>query len=264
MTEAEWFACSDPGAMLTFLGSRGSARKSRLFTVACCRSIWRLLVSTRSRAVVETAERFSDGQASRRELANARKASQRATEEAAIQLNSVSGGKTSPTADEQSAWSFYWACYTADLTAAAGSGYEACRRIEKAAWATRDCADADWLRKNPGWLEETPFQLTERYDAVNAGLCSEQMQQAAILREIVGNPFGLARPIDPGWPVWQDGMIPKLALAIYDDRAFDRLPILADALEEAGCTDSSLLDHLRGHGPHVRGCWALDQLSGKG
>jgi hypothetical protein len=68
----------------------------------------------------------------------------------------------------------------------------------------------------------------------------------------------------PVWLCWHGGTIPKLAQAIYDERAFDRLPVLADALEEAGCTDADLLGHLRGPGPHVRGCWALDLLLGKG
>jgi hypothetical protein len=54
-----------------------------------------------------------------------------------------------------------------------------------------------------------------------------------------------------------------LAQAIYDDRAFDRLPILADALEEAGCTDADILNHCRRPGEHVRGCWAIDLVLGK-
>jgi hypothetical protein len=64
----------------------------------------------------------------------------------------------------------------------------------------------------------------------------------------------------PLWLAWSDGIVVKLARGIYEDRAFDRLPILADALEEAGCSDTSLLAHLRGPGPHVRGCWVLDLL----
>jgi hypothetical protein len=55
----------------------------------------------------------------------------------------------------------------------------------------------------------------------------------------------------------------KLARGIYHERAFDRLPVLADALEEAGCTDETLLGHLRGPGPHVLGCWAVDLILGK-
>ena len=51
--------------------------------------------------------------------------------------------------------------------------------------------------------------------------------------------------------------------SIYDDRAFDRLPILADALEDAGCADAAILSHCRGPGEHVRGCWVVDLLLGK-
>jgi hypothetical protein len=47
---------------------------------------------------------------------------------------------------------------------------------------------------------------------------------------------------------------------IYDRREFDELPLLADLVEERGCTDAELLGHLRDPGPHVRGCWAVDHL----
>ena len=50
---------------------------------------------------------------------------------------------------------------------------------------------------------------------------------------------------------------------IYDNRSYHLLPILADALEEAGCTDADILEHLRGSGPHLRGCWAVDTLLDK-
>jgi hypothetical protein len=72
-------------------------------------------------------------------------------------------------------------------------------------------------------------------------------------------PFKLFA-VDTSWLTWSDAIVVKLARGIYDDRAFDRLPILADALEEAGCTDQAILDHLRGPGPHTRGCWAVDLL----
>jgi hypothetical protein len=96
----------------------------------------------------------------------------------------------------------------------------------------------------------------------NLGRVPEASPVPALFREIFGNPF---RPVSlpPSWLAWNDGTIPKLARALYDERAFDRLPILADALEETGCTDAAILGHCRGPGPHVRGCWALDLLLGK-
>ena len=57
--------------------------------------------------------------------------------------------------------------------------------------------------------------------------------------------------------------MPALARRVYDERAFHDLPILADALEDAGCADAALLEHCRGPAPHVRGCWVVDLILGK-
>jgi hypothetical protein len=85
---------------------------------------------------------------------------------------------------------------------------------------------------------------------------------AAQLRCVFGNPF---RPVvlESSWLAWNDGTVVKLAHSIYEERAFDRLPILADALEEAGCDNADILAHCRQSGEHVRGCWALDLVLGK-
>jgi hypothetical protein len=91
----------------------------------------------------------------------------------------------------------------------------------------------------------------------------ERHEQARLMRCIVGNPFRLVRPIGPNILTWNAGTIQSLARTVYNDRAFDRMPLLADALEDAGCTDAELLGHLRSPGPHVRGCWAVDLLTGR-
>jgi hypothetical protein len=83
------------------------------------------------------------------------------------------------------------------------------------------------------------------------------------LRDIFGNPFRTVTA-DPAWLRWRDQTVPRLARALYEEGAFDRLPILADALEEAGCTRPDLLGHLRGPGPHALGCWVVDLLLGRG
>jgi len=65
-------------------------------------------------------------------------------------------------------------------------------------------------------------------------------------------------------PAWLTPTVASLARGIYTDRAFDRLPILADALQDAGCDSADILGHCRGPGPHVRGCWVVDLVLGKG
>jgi len=88
-----------------------------------------------------------------------------------------------------------------------------------------------------------------------------EQELAARLRDIVGNPFRPAA-VRPEWLAWSGGQVPRLALALYHGRRFNELPYLADALEDAGCDDAMILSHLRGDGPHVRGCWVLDLLLG--
>jgi hypothetical protein len=83
--------------------------------------------------------------------------------------------------------------------------------------------------------------------------------QSCFLRDIFGNPFH-AVAINPSWLT---STVLTLAEGIYDERAFDRLPILADALQDAGCENADILNHCRSAGPHVRGCWVVDLLLGK-
>jgi hypothetical protein len=99
----------------------------------------------------------------------------------------------------------------------------------------------------------------------------ERQAQAALLRCIFGPlPF---RPVSiaPSLLTWSEALVPKLARSAYDERQLPsghldpvRLSVLADALEDAGADDAELLGHLRGPGPHVRGCWGVDLVLGKG
>jgi hypothetical protein len=92
------------------------------------------------------------------------------------------------------------------------------------------------------------------------------LEQCRVVRCIFGNPF---RPVCIE-PAWLTPTVTALATAAYEERILPsgeldppRLTVLADALEEAGCTDAALLDHLRGPAPHVRGCWPLDLVLGR-
>jgi hypothetical protein len=91
---------------------------------------------------------------------------------------------------------------------------------------------------------------------------AEPAKQAALLRDLFGTP---GRPVAvlPAWRTWQDGAAVQVARAIYEERCFEDFPVLADALEEAGCADAEVLNHCRLPGGHARGCWLLDALLGK-
>jgi len=86
--------------------------------------------------------------------------------------------------------------------------------------------------------------------------------QAELLRDIVRGPF---RPLlfRGQWQTANRSLALVIASQIYNEERYEDLPILADALEEAGCTEAELLGHLRGPGCHVRGCWALDLVLGR-
>lgn len=87
----------------------------------------------------------------------------------------------------------------------------------------------------------------------------ERAEQASLVRDILGNPF---RPIAVN-PIWFTPTVVALAEGIYHDHAFDRLPILADALQDAGCDNDNILNHCRQPREHVRGCWCVDLVLAK-
>jgi len=95
------------------------------------------------------------------------------------------------------------------------------------------------------------------FEAGNGAWQEERKHHADFVRDIFGNPF---RPVtlDPAWLRWNDGCAVAIAQRIYDERRFEDMPILADALEEAGCTNGDVLSHCRAPGEHVRGCWVVD------
>jgi hypothetical protein len=89
----------------------------------------------------------------------------------------------------------------------------------------------------------------------------ERAWQADLLREVIGNPFRhVSSPA--AWLRWDGGCVTKIARSIYDGRRFEELPVLADALEEAGCEEDAILSHCRRPAEHALGCWVLDRLLG--
>ena len=123
-----------------------------------------------------------------------------------------------------------------------------------AAWeATREAAKES--------LHAIPW-ATAQAAAEAAPSVADCQERCSLTRCVLGNPF---RPvsIDQSWRTWNDGTIVKAAQSIYDECAFDGMPILADVLEGAGCANQDLLKHCRQPGEHVRGCWVVDLILGK-
>lgn len=105
----------------------------------------------------------------------------------------------------------------------------------------------------------SPSEWVEKAVTARRG---EQQKQSTFLRDIFGNPFRLVT-IEPAWLTWHDATIPKIAQTICAEHRFADMPLLADALEEAGCIDADILNHCRQPSEHVRGCWVVDLLLGK-
>jgi hypothetical protein len=221
MNEQEWLACNDPGELLQFHQGKASARKFRLFAVACCRRIWPYITTEQAKRAVEISEQYADGLVKRSVLISAYGAT------TGISHAEVAAG---------------WAAKLGTVRAP---------RLAAAFAAIASLPSVGPIEPNIGRWVEPPYETH-----------AEERWQCILLRDIFGNPF---RPvtIDPVWLTWREGTIPMMAQTIYDERRFTDMPVLADALEDAGCTDADFLQHCRQPGEHVRGCWVVDLLLGK-
>jgi hypothetical protein len=262
MTEAEWLTCSDPERMLRcLLGKVGfktsvlrqlrrpgyesrprqaDERRLRLYACACCRRIEALMADDRSRYAVEVVERQADGGASISENLMARLEALRAAEALAARV----GQSVLPLAVQPPV-------AQADVEIMAARAAVEVTRDPEAAVAM--VARAVFLvvaeRRDSEW---------PRWAIAAAGPAARE----ALIRDIFGNPFREVS-VDPSWLRWNGDTVPRIARGIYDERAFDRLPILHDALLDAGCDNAEILAHCRSAQGHVRGCWVIDALLGK-
>jgi hypothetical protein len=224
MTKAEWLACTDPLVMLQHCESLLSERKWRLYRVACCRSIWRHINHGHGQRAVLVAERFADGEATLQEMTESCEAVRAITDPG---------------------WQSFRNGHDSRL--------ESTRRTLCALTATADAASEE-LRFGSG--PNVAYALGTYQSAASL---AEFARQASFLRCLVGEAFGPPVIVSE----WRTTTAVALAAHVYDSRDFSVLPILADALEDAGCDNTDVFDHCRGPGPHVRGCWVVDALLGK-
>jgi hypothetical protein len=285
MDEEQWFAEDYPEFILGDLQDSEmlSERKARLFGVACSRRIWHLLTDERSRRAVDVAERFTEGAATAEELREALDPAWQAYHDSE-QARDASLRQGRPETVDAA----YRNAQAARAVAFLLSGFF--RFVSDSAPNAMAAAAVRLVlveerhrvprRKGPGRVKSVLPPVSETVFAARCAVggrevftlfdMAEPAAQQAFLRDLFGPlPF---RPVtvDPTWLAWHGGAAVKLAQAVYDERELPsghldaaRLAVLADMLEEAGCTDSELLGHLRGPGPHVLGCWPVDAILGR-
>jgi hypothetical protein len=252
MTEVEWL--TEPHGvtdsmivadMTDFIASVGSERKLRLFTHACCQRIENLLVNPCSRSALAALARYADGECDKDELGvhwSGALAAKQAIEEPLCQdgclystAESIAAGAICYASNPIYAGAFRKPYYHNSTVSAAANA---------ALVATGSVA----------------YSHTQSRSDSEAAQSTEAVVQSLLLHDIFGNPF---RPVTFP-PAWRTITTVALAKLIHESRDFGAMPILADALQDAGCEDADILNHCRDvSATHVRGCWVVDLVLGK-
>jgi hypothetical protein len=243
MTDADWMASKIPGPMIEHLWrtGKGGDRKMRLFVVACCRRIGHLFPDESCRRAVDLAETYADCGASQRELTEAMQS---------IYSRAGDLGLYNQSWNETAHGISHAAAYASVRAAIAAVSTQPSMAAETARWASVAVDDSTAMG---GFLTFADLDDLR-------GSADESFAQAGLLREIYGGHPNCETAFCPSW---KTPATLRIAAALYAEGVFDAMPILGDALEEAGCDDAEVLAHCRSPSTHVRGCWVADGLLGK-
>jgi hypothetical protein len=245
LNEAEWLAAPHLIWMVSYLLNEqrdrpGENRRHILFGCACCRSAWDMIQSDAARRLVELAEDYADGKLSEAEF--------------------KAGANPALFADLQPHY-----------RGLGGPGQLSARAIHAIGGVIELALDnyrmshgAYTVAQETSRDPQKDFFPTPHRPMSPKGGCVppdfEQIQdKVQLLRDIFGNPF---RPVAFDRD-WRTSTALALARQMYETREFSAMPILADALQDAGCDNDEILNHCRDLGPHVRGCWVVDLVLGK-
>jgi len=277
MTPDEWITCSNLWTLLAFVAGKDaltgkiiapvgmSERKLRLFLVACCRRHWNLFLDPECQRSVEVAERFADGLAGESELA--------AMEQSALALRDRIMEEMNAPTWTGSHHDGLMAFQTADVSSAVCWSLAQLKREQLPLGRSPDFVPTH-PRHRRIWAGYVPYRVAEAVAyavqhnlgekgsawEVHIEACEEENRaQIALLGCMIGDPFRCVS----SEPTWFTPSVLAIAQAIYKERVFTDMPVLADALEDAGCTNSDFLNHCRQSGDHARGCWVLDCLLNK-
>jgi hypothetical protein len=237
-----WLNAQTPYPLFDHLKRTVSARKLRLFGIECCRRIWDLMTDETCRRAVLLAERMVEASVSSDEVASLR---------------------------DQLKEQYLTLCERRDRAGPA----------QVKLWYTG--AAKNLLQDDEAYLRNAPIyagdaDLLGVWQSASSVVChhfavdlhrglpgelmTEYSAQADLLREILGNVLCPVRFEN----AWRTSGVVALARAIYEGQVFDSMSPLADALVNAGCDETRVLDHCRGKGRHVRGCWVLDAILNRG
>jgi hypothetical protein len=224
MTEAEWLQSDNYMVMTYFVAERMSLRKLRLAEVAVCRRVEHHLIDERSRHALEVSEAYADGLTSNEVLTEARSQADVAYESLRPHHNTQ--------------WN---AVRLAALSVRCATGTESDMRMQV------DMIDIALGAPRPP------------SDSMPPEIRAANVANAELVRDVFGNPF---RPLTFD-AACRTSTVVALASQMYESRDFGAMPILGDALQDAGCDNEEILNHCRREGPHVRGCWVVDLILSK-
>ncbi len=259
MIEAEWLACGEPVTMLKFLAAQASDRKLRLFMCDCCACVCSLMTDPLSQAALLAAEQFAEGGVTAAELEAASSAAFGAAEELYAETHeteraaAIAKGLLSETDETFGIWE-YARAVSAPANAAVYASYPTGDNL---LWAAEEVVTR--VAVATGHAAESMFAENYSPERQEAVMWVKRAELARNLRDIFGNPFHPVTFLSE----WRTSTVLALAQQMYDSRDFSAMPILADALQDAGCADEALLAHCREPGAHVRGCWVVDLVLGR-
>jgi hypothetical protein len=247
MQEYGWLHWDDFRDMVGIIETiPNNSRRVRLAACAIIRRAWDLLEDSRCRRAVELAEEYADFRTTRQQMKAARKAA-----EAAVQHT------RKPFTHRRD--------LEADLLGFNPNPSPQWMRVEMSDLPAVRVAQLAELVARPANLNASllPGLGETVWNALHADRTKcreEQFAQCILLRDVFGNPF---RPVAFD-PAWRTDTAVALARGMYGSRDFSAMPILADALQDAGCENDDLLAHCRdAKQVHVRGCWVVDLVLGK-
>jgi hypothetical protein len=224
-----WLERASPGDLGVFLSKNASPRKRGLFVRHLCRSYPEAFADARSLAAIDAADRYEAGEIDEETRQASVQAAVQAAEEAEARFRAV-------------------------CAAQGGGGFSSWAAAHSAVIAAQIARDA----VTHGYYKRVMADLMRLVGASTCPRSTSRKRAARAIRLVFLEHFGDAQHPAALDPSWRTGAVVAIASGIYTGRAFEDMPVLGDALEDAGCANADVLDHCRGGGRHARGCWALD------